>query len=142
LSSSSSSAIPHSAFPIPHSPEEFPLNLWYPIGLALSLYVIYGSIKDDRTLRADPNGFILRTVRGETLGFYLTLHSAIGRITRYAAIELASIQDAGQRRQRLETRVLAMPNKDRILRMTLWEIRFRLVAFVAIGAILLYDLLI
>jgi hypothetical protein len=118
------------------------LNLWYPIGLAISLFVIYGSIKDDRSLRADADGFILRTVRGETLGFYLTLHSAIGRITRYAAIELASIQDATQRRQRLEALILAMPHKDRILRMTLWEIRFRLVVFVVIAVILVYDLLI
>jgi hypothetical protein len=118
------------------------LNLWYPIGLAISLFAVYGSLKDDRSLRADPDGFLLRTVRGETLGFYLTLHSAIGRVTRYAAVELASLQDATQRRQRLEARILAMPNKDRILRMTLWEIRFRVVAFVAIGALLLYELLI
>jgi hypothetical protein len=117
------------------------LNLWYPIGLAISLFVIYGSVKDDRSLRTDADGFILRTLRGETLGFYLTLHSAIGRITRTAAIELASIQDAAQRQQQLETRVLAMPQKDRILRMTLWEIRFRLVAFVVIAFVILYDLM-
>jgi hypothetical protein len=116
------------------------LNLWYPIGLAISLFVIYGSLKDDRSLRADADGFILRSVRGETLGFYLTLHSAIGRITRYAAIELASIEDAAQRQQQLEARVLAMPHKDRILRMTLWEVRFRLVAFVTIAVVLVYDL--
>lgn len=117
------------------------MNLWHPIGLALSLFVIYGSFKDDRSLRADPDGFLRRTARGETLGFYLTLHSAIGRITRYAAVELASIEDATQRQQRLEARILAMPHKDRVLRMTLWEIRFRLIAFLVIGVVLIYDLI-
>lgn len=118
------------------------MNLWHPIGLAISFFVVYGSLKDDRSIRSDPDGFILRTLRGETLGFYLTLHSAIGRITRFAAVELASIQDATQRQQQLEARILAMPHKDRILHMTLWEIRFRLAAFVAIGVVLIYDLLI
>ncbi|MBX3000267.1 MAG: hypothetical protein KF893_17215 [Caldilineaceae bacterium] len=117
------------------------MNFWHPIGLAISFFVIYGSLKDDRSLRTDPDGFILRTLRGETLGYYLTLHSAIGRITRYAAVELAAIQDATERRQRLEALVLAMPHKDRILRMTLWEIRFRLVVFVAIAVVLSYDLI-
>jgi hypothetical protein len=117
------------------------LNLWYPIGILISLFVVYWSFKDDQTLRADPDDFLLRSSRGESLGFYLTIQSAVGRVMRMAAPELAQIEDAGQRQQLWEKRILQMPRKRHILHMTLWEIRFRLVAFTLLALFLLYDLL-
>ncbi len=117
------------------------MNLWYPIGLLVSIFVVYGSIKDDRLLRADANAFLRRVLRGDGWGFYITLQSAIGRTTRYAATDLAQIEDPQERQQHLESLVLRIPNKERLLHMTLWEIRFRLVAFIIFAFILLYDFL-
>lgn len=117
------------------------MNLWYPIGILLSLYIIYSSYKDDQALRTAPDRFLLNSLRGEGGGFYLTLQSALGRITRQIAPELGQIEDPVQRQQHLEQRVLAMPRRERILRMTLWEIRFRGVAFAFFAIVLLYDLL-
>ncbi|MCB0115632.1 MAG: hypothetical protein R2873_30585 [Caldilineaceae bacterium] len=115
------------------------MNLWYPIGLLVSLFVVYGSIKDDQLLRADGDAFLRRVVRGDGWGFYITLQAAIGRATRNAASELADIQDRDQRMQKLESVVVRIPNKARLLKMTLWEIRFRLVAFLVFAFILAYD---
>lgn len=118
---------------------EHALNLWYPIGLLVSIFVVYGSIKDDQLLRADGDAFLRRVVRGDGWGFYITLQAAIGRATRYAASELAAIHDPEQRMRKLESVVLRIPNKDRLLQMTLWEIRFRLVVFLVFALILVYD---
>lgn len=117
------------------------MNLWYPLGLLLCGFVIYGAIQDDRRLRTDPDDFLLRTLRGDTWGFNLTLQAALGRLTRRLAPELGQIADPDLRQQRLAEYVVALPRKAHLLRMTLWEIRFRGVAFVVIGLLLLYDLL-
>ncbi len=117
------------------------MNLWYPLGLLLCGVVIYGAFQDDRRLRAAPDDFLLRTLRGETWGFNMTLQTALGRLTRQIAGELGQIEDSEQRQQRLEERILHMPRKEKLLRMTLWEVRFRGVAFAIFAVLLLVDLL-
>jgi hypothetical protein len=117
------------------------MNWWYPIGIAVSLYVIYSSFEDEKLIRNNPDEFLLNHLRGEGNGFYLTLNKRINRISRSAMPKLAEIQDAEKRRQYLERSILKMPGRERMMKMVLWEIRFRLVAFVVIGLVLLLSLL-
>ncbi len=114
------------------------MNLWHPIGLLISGLMIYWSIEDDRLLRTDPDEFLRKVLRGEG-NFYVTLQSQLGRFVRLHALELGSIQDVDARQSEYVRRVLAMPNRARMLRLTHWEVRFRGVAFALIGLVLLYD---
>lgn len=116
----------------------FDINLWHPIGLLISGLMIYWSIEDDRLLCIDPNEFLRRALRGDG-NFSLSLQSYLGRFARTNALELAQIEDPTARQAEYERRVLAMPDRRRILRMALWEVRFRSVAFAFIGLVLLYD---
>lgn len=113
-------------------------NLWYPIGLLISGLMIYWSIQDERLLREDADEFLRKILRGEG-NFSLTVQSYLGRFARLHALELAQIQDPDQRQAEYIRRVLAMPNRERMLHFTRWEIRFRGVAFGLIGLVLLVD---
>lgn len=116
----------------------FDINLWHPIGLLISGLMIYWSIQDDRLLSTDPDEFLRQILRGEG-NFYVTLQSQLGRFVRLHALELGSIQDVDARQSEYVRLVLAMPNRARLMRLTLWEVRFRAFAFALIGLVLLYN---
>ena len=115
-----------------------PMNYWHPIGILISGFIIYWSIEDDRLLRADPNEFLRKILRGDG-NFYMTVQSYLGRFARLQALELASIEEPEAREAEYVRRVLAMPSRSRMLRFTHWEVRFRGLAFALIGLVLLYD---
>lgn len=115
------------------------MNLWHPIGVLISVLIVWWSYQDDRLLATDPDELLRKTVRGRGANFYLTLQAALGRLMRYLAPQLAEIQDPDERQQTLERQVLAMPGKARLLNRVRWEVRFRMVAFALFAVILLYD---
>lgn len=118
------------------------MNLWHPIGVLISVLIVWWSIQDERLLDVDPDELLRKTIRGRGANFYLTLQTALGRLMRYQASRLAEIQDPDERQAALERAVLAMPGKERVLQRVRWEIRFRIAAFAVFAAILLYDWLV
>ncbi len=116
-------------------------NLWYPIGIGISVLMVLWSWQDRRALRRDPDGLLLRTLRGEGANLYLTLQAALNRTVRRVALELADLPDAQARQARLEQAVLQMPDKGRVLRRLEWELNFRMAIFTVIAAVLVADLL-
>lgn len=115
-------------------------NLWYPIGIGLSLVMIVWSWQDLQALRRDPDGLLRRIVRGKDANFYLTVQAALSRVSRQMAAELAHLPDGEARQARLEQAVLHMPDKERVLRRLAWELYFRLAVFAVIGMVLILDL--
>ena len=116
----------------------FDINLWHPIGVLISALMIYWSIEDDRLLRTDTDEFLRKMMRGEG-NFCMTVQAYLGRFARNHALELAQIDDPEARQAEYIRRVLAMPDKQRMLAMAHWEVRFRGIAFGLIGLVLLYD---
>ncbi|MBX3050066.1 MAG: hypothetical protein KF753_01255 [Caldilineaceae bacterium] len=114
------------------------MNLWHPIGILISGLIIYWSIEDDRLLRTDPDEYLRRMVRGDG-NYCITVQSYLGRFARTHALELAQIEDADRRQAEYIRRVLAMPDRARMLAMARWEVRFRGLAFAVIGLVLLFD---
>lgn len=115
------------------------MNLWHPIGLFISVLVVYWSIQDDRLIRDDPDEFLRKHSRQEGTNFYFSIASVLNRVARQNSIVLAEIKDPDERRLKFESLLIELPARARVLNMTRWEIRFRFIAFAIIGAVLAYD---